>query len=240
VIDQPCLYRVFLIRFGNSVGSAFAIDVDGKQYLVTAKHVVPRINDGDEIEIFFKERFNRAPIRVVECEPKDVDAIVFALPMQIASGDCPEPNAANLILSQDIYFLGFPFGWRPKTKLLDNPDFPIPYVKKGIVSSLEEFESAGPTFYIDGQSNPGFSGGPAIFQLQAQGSSSFRIAGVIHGQVATEEPVIDPGPGRDPKTGVDPRIETGLITQSDAGLVLVYGIQSVIAAIKKKPIGFVI
>ena len=136
MIDQPCLYRVFLIRFGNSVGSAFAIDVDGKQYLVTAKHVVPRINDGDEIEIFFKERFNRAPIRVVECEPKDVDAIVFALPMQIASGDCPEPNAANLILSQDIYFLGFPFGWRPKTKLPDNPDFPIPYVKKGIVSSL--------------------------------------------------------------------------------------------------------
>jgi hypothetical protein len=43
--------RVFLIKARSMTGTAFAIEVDGRQYLITAKHVVREIENGEVIQI---------------------------------------------------------------------------------------------------------------------------------------------------------------------------------------------
>lgn len=40
VVSQAILQRVFQIRVGNSFGTAFALDVADRQYLITARHLV--------------------------------------------------------------------------------------------------------------------------------------------------------------------------------------------------------
>ena len=224
MINLASLYRTFLIRFRNGIGSAFAIDVEGKQYLITAKHVVFGINDGDQIKIFFHNKMNSVRVRVAKCDPDGADIIVLALPSLVAKGDQPEPDPGGIILSQDVFFLGFPFAWRPNLKMPDNSPFPLPFVKKGALAAMDFTQDLGSILYIDGQSNAGFSGGPVIFK--EEGSGRLKIAGVIHGSVATVEPVTDKGGA------------TGLNIESDAGLIQAFGLKPALDAIARNPIGF--
>jgi len=80
-----------------------------------------------------------------------------------------------MLLAQDCFFLGFPFfdeiDYQPAGS---DSGFPIAFVKKAIVSALDENY-----IYLDGHNNPGFSGGPVIFtnyQTKKQ-----QICGVISG-----------------------------------------------------------
>ena len=52
MITATVISRIFHIKFGSSIGTCFTIDVDNKQYFVTAKHVVQNLKDVDEVEIF--------------------------------------------------------------------------------------------------------------------------------------------------------------------------------------------
>ena len=52
MITTNVLSRVFHIAWGDSTGTAFAIDHASKQYLVTARHVVKEIDSGDSIRVF--------------------------------------------------------------------------------------------------------------------------------------------------------------------------------------------
>ena len=203
---------------------AFAIDIEGRQYLVTAKHVVEGIQSGDAILIASLKGQHALSVTVIPVEPAGADSIVLVLPELIAKGDQPEPDMAGLAISQDVFFLGFPFAWTPKMKTLDTP-FPLPFVKGGVVSALENQPHTGPTFFIDGQSNIGFSGGPVIFDDVGVGEQKLKIAGIVHGNVAVEEPVSDIGG------------DTGLHVMGDAGLIKVFGLRPVLAAIEKNPIG---
>ena len=40
MITSNFIHRIFRIKCGEFMGTGFTIDVDGKQYVVTAKHVV--------------------------------------------------------------------------------------------------------------------------------------------------------------------------------------------------------
>ena len=67
----------------------------------------------------------------------------------------------NLYLGQDLFFLGFPYGMFTPDKGLANQKFPIPFVKKGILSAIQK-ENKVTVIYIDAHNNNGFSGGPII------------------------------------------------------------------------------
>lgn len=56
------LLRVLLIQTQSGQGSGFTLDVDGRQYLITAKHVVDSIKDKGTISI--RENKGMVPLDV--------------------------------------------------------------------------------------------------------------------------------------------------------------------------------
>src|SRR5712691_1662146 len=44
LITANFIHRTFRIRCGPSIGTAFTVDIDGRQYLVTARHVIAQFD----------------------------------------------------------------------------------------------------------------------------------------------------------------------------------------------------
>ena len=65
MVPTQVFLRTFHIAWGNFTGTAFAIDRDGKQYLVTARHVVKGIESGDTIKISNKQKWHEIAVNVV-------------------------------------------------------------------------------------------------------------------------------------------------------------------------------
>ena len=84
-------------------------------------------------------------------------------------------------LTQKLFFLGFPYGMYTKDSKNVNNLFPIPFVKKGILSAFDNDVISGSVGYLDGHTNPGFSGGPIIYIHIKTGK--IYVAGVMHGYV---------------------------------------------------------
>ncbi len=185
IVTMNILQRVFHISYGNGTGTCFAIDVDGKQYLVTARHIVPSIGDSDVVQIFHDGKWKVLSVRLVGHAPGEVDITVLAPAIQISSH--PVVINQGLYYSQDVFFLGFPYGFTHGHEgVLDN--YPIPFIKKATVSSMGDRKNDD-AIYLDGHNNPGFSGGPVVHVDTKTGD--MVIAGVISGYVETQEPVYD-------------------------------------------------
>lgn len=162
-ITGDIVTRVFLIKYGNKQGTCFTVDVDSKQYLITARHIVDGIKDGDSIELMQNNIFQSVPVKLVEVKPSNVDISVIVLP-KLLSSNTSSVNASltGIALSQNLYFLGFPYGINMDGKMLKR-EFPIPLVKKGICSGIINEKDGLTVLLLDGFNNPGFSGGPVVF-----------------------------------------------------------------------------
>jgi hypothetical protein len=179
--------RVMIIKTPKGKGTAFTIEVDGQQYLITARHVLP-----DTPTVTFSvEIGDRPPHWLQDVKPLDTvhpNADVAALPLtEPLTPTLPViPSTAGLIVSQDVYFLGYP------ARL---PNFSPPaersaFVKKGIISALHITPQGVHILYVDGFNNPGFSGGPVVFYRAGSTTPPFgdlHVGGVISARVRSEE-----------------------------------------------------
>jgi hypothetical protein len=249
-ITTNVLKRVFFISYGESAGTGFTIDVDGRQYLITAKHVVGGIKDKDTIKIKHDNQMKPLSVRVIWVMPEEADIIVLAPEVQISPSFELEPTMKNLILGQQMYFLGFPFGigMNDKNTLKINNGYPLPLVKDGVLSGLSTTE--GPNKYtvlvLDGLNNEGFSGGPIVYKEQS--SNKLNVCGVVSSYKAQEIPVYRKAPLKktdpktiertNPKTGEKYKlVETDMIVERNTGLAYGHGISVAVEAIRKNPIG---
>ena len=137
-----------------------ALTVDGRQYLITAKHVVAKLKDDDAIQIQRDNKWTAAKVKILRAnEPIDIAVLI---PTEQMTVSFPlEPTVAGMIYGQEVFFAGFPFGenlFTTSTQTV-NGLFPMPFVKKGIISA-EATENGATILYLDGHNNPGFSGGP--------------------------------------------------------------------------------
>ncbi len=55
--------RVFQIALSDAIGTAFSLDVDDRQYLVTARHMVQNIDRPTTIQIYHSESKHIIQIR---------------------------------------------------------------------------------------------------------------------------------------------------------------------------------
>ena len=109
LITANVIHRDFRIRYGKQTATAFAIDLDGRQYLVTAKHVVAPLNGKGQIGIFSNGSWSDLPVQLVG-HSTDADISVLATDRRLTPSDLPlEPTSAGLVYSQDVLFLGFPY-----------------------------------------------------------------------------------------------------------------------------------
>ena len=65
MITSNVIHRTFHIRYGSGTGTMFSIDRDGRQYLITAKHVVEGIVSGGSISVFHDKQWRNTTVEVV-------------------------------------------------------------------------------------------------------------------------------------------------------------------------------
>ncbi len=231
MITSNVIQRTFHVRYGLKTGTAFAIDRGTRQYLVTARHVVPGIRDGDDLEIFHEKQWKTTGVRVAGIGLGDIDVAVLACPLRLAPPYPLEASEADLTYGQDVYFLGFPFGWDSGAENM-NRDFPIPFVKAGIVSALMSGDPAH--IYIDAHGNPGFSGGPLVFKSPPDSRNDFKVAGVvINAPTPLLNPVVDSA-GQPVGASGGP----AAFLAENQGFVVVMNIRHVREIIDANPVGF--
>jgi hypothetical protein len=194
------VYNVFQIKVSGYTGTAFTMAVDGRQYLITAKHMVAKLkNDGspESIEMLVGDYYNKnniewktEPVRIFACEdPIDIAVIVTEeFYGRTKSRDLSDAIYGELSfeahpdghpLGQEAYFMGFPFGAAP-TK---GPGGPLPFSKRAALS-LNYWNGKADTMYFDGYNNHGFSGAPVLFKdpLDTRPNRShYFVGGVVSG-----------------------------------------------------------
>ena len=230
MITTNVIQRTFHIRYEGFTGSAFAIDRDGKQYLVTARHVVPDIATGDVIDIFHETQWKTISVTLVGFAADETDIAVLACPVRLAPPHPLETSTAGLAYGQEIYFLGFPFGWDSGAADINN-DFPIPFVKAGIVSAIRFGEPS--LIYIDAHGNKGFSGGPVVFKEPGQRTNEFRVAGVVANAPTRLTPVVDHR-----GEPIEAEGKPVAFFAENQGFVVAMGIRHATEIIDASPIGF--
>ena len=113
-VTSNVLQRVLNVRVNagtdhEGTATAFTIDVDGREYLVTAKHVVKGLKDKDKIDIFINDGWSPLAVDILRCEDP-VDIAVLIPPRQLTVNfDLPFENG-RFRFGQDAYLLGFPYG----------------------------------------------------------------------------------------------------------------------------------
>jgi hypothetical protein len=181
--------RTFRFKWEHYTGTAFTLEREGTQYLVTTTHTLPYPKDHEEIEFSIMRNNEWQVINsVVHKHPNtEVDVVILTLPQDIS----PRPEIilkGDTILGFDTYFLGFPYGRFMDDKSSINNGFPIPYIKKGILSAFPAQGEDVRKFFLDGINNPGFSGGPCYFISPGQRAGRFipTILGVVKGYVPNQ------------------------------------------------------
>lgn len=170
--------RTLLIQAGSETATAFTIEVDGRQYLITAKHVLSNFDDASPALI--KVRKNSAwldtKVTVYKCADP-VDIAVMIPPAQMTVAFPLEPDGKGLILGQEAYFMGFPYGLNHAQPYGSEV---LGFIRKATVAQfvfLPELHTQ--QILLDGYNNVGLSGSPLVFRDQNASVNTFKVAGVV-------------------------------------------------------------
>ena len=219
MVTANILQRTFYIKCGHSSGTCFTIDIDKRQYIITARHLVKSIVGQSNVKIWHEERWKNLPVKLVGHSEGDVDISVIAAEFLISPIHSLGTSRDGLYLSQDVYFLGFPYDLTGENTSSINHDYPFPFVKKAIISQFYKDR-----IMLDGHNNPGFSGGPVVFHPNSN-SNELSVAGVVAGYRFEHQPVYQ-----------DER-QTPLTYKSNTGIIVAYGIEHCLNLIRQNPIG---
>ena len=223
IITSNVTNRTFLLRWRDSNGTGFTLDLESKQYLITARHVVSGIRSGDTIDIFHDGRWKKLPVDLVGIGKDEVDVAVLAFSIQLSPW-YPLPASEEIRLGESVCFVGYPFGWNGGGEEI-NRKIPIPLVKAGVVSAMQ-FDGSPSIMILDAQGNPGFSGGPVLFVPPGEDEVKLHVTGVVSSGRRLSQPVTDP--------------ENTLIGHvgEDLGFVFVISIECVLNLIGANSVGF--
>jgi S1-C subfamily serine protease len=196
MITANVFTRIFFIRAGaDSVGTGFTIEVDNRQYLVTARHVVQTLKPPTDIHISRENEWKALPVTTVWRHPSpDIDIAVIPLTLQLSRTLPCLPQSAGLVWGQEVFFLGYPFG-QTGERTEANGGYPIAFVRRATFAAGLRDSKGYLLLMLDGHCNPGFSGGPIVFRPQGSTDprAPFVIGGVIAGYESVPSPVQIPG-----------------------------------------------
>jgi len=220
MITSNVLARTFFIQSSKGTGTGFTLDFEKGQFLVTAKHVLDHGASTRQIEVYHESEWKTLSVEPVPAADEKVEAIALKLPYQISPNLILE-TSLELFVSQELFFLGFPFGLFTDASLHNN-GFPMPFVKRATCAAFGgDSESRVQVIFLDGIGNRGFSGGP-IISLK-NGWKRPSVVGVVDSAFLDERPVLLHGK------------ELKLISQENSGIIIGYGMGDVLDAINALP-----
>lgn len=234
MITSNVWLRTFFAKFGNSTGTAFTTEIDSRQYLVTARHVVEGIKSRDAIHIFHDRKWKKLDVQVIGIGEEESDIAVLSPSLQLSPLLPLEASTDGLTLGQQLYFLGFPFGWDGGSEYLSN-GYPMGFVKSGVLSAIIP---GNPTkIYLDAHVNEGFSGGPVVFVAgghPADQRTKFKLAGVV---ANFPTPILRPVVTANGDQVLD-KNNNPIGIRENPGFVVAIDIKHAVDLINQNPIGF--
>ncbi|WP_157495920.1 serine protease [Flavobacterium sp. WG21] len=220
MITTHIISRTNQIKYNASVGTSFIFDYKNKQYFITAKHVVNNLKNNDFVELFYNKQWNKYLIKLVG-HSANSDITVFSIPDFLDKSDGIKANSNEMVYSQETFFLGYPYGMQNIISNF-NSEFPVPFVKKGILSNIF-IEKNFKILFLDGINNPGFSGGPIIYYNKK--NNEFFLGGIISGY----KPEI--------QNATQKNMEIDIQYSTNTGIIIGYGIEEALKLIESNPIG---
>lgn len=188
-VTSNVINRVFLVKGPAEAGTAFTIEVDGRQYLVTAKHVVDGMKQDDSIQIRKDDQWSAVPVKVLRCNDP-VDIAVLIPSSQLSKSFPLETTSAGVFFGGDTFFLGFPYAKTTEFKLAGG--YPMPLIKRATLSGMNPLvPDKGVIIVLDGYNNPGFSGSPVVFRDSTKSGLTFKVAGVVVSFLPEAAPVLE-------------------------------------------------
>jgi hypothetical protein len=238
--------RIALVESEHASGTTFSIDVDGREYWITAKHILTGAKHPPYGEIKEKSialrlldtgvkegRWLSVVFSVID-PGKDIDIVVLAPPsLLLATRVASVPASfSGTLLGGDCEFLGYPSATRGFWAAdYDNGKFRwMPYLKHCFISSLPDRKTTA--LILDGVNNPGFSGGPVIYRT----GSDQKIIAVISGIITEPAEVISsalPEPEKKQPTQHNKNEKIDV----NSGFIVAFSIDPAVEAIRKNPIG---
>lgn len=179
-VTKDILQSVFNFKYGNEIGSCFEVVIDSTLYLVTARHLLPDVENKSIINISIARRPQLLNLDVIVKFHNNPDVDIALLEISKGDFDVKKHKFDNeYYITQDCYILGFPnhLGLNDPDGSL-NAGFRLPFVKKGIISSMSTPSNGIKEIYLDVHNNRGFSGGPVVV---SDTSGNSIIIGVIRG-----------------------------------------------------------
>lgn len=226
MVPNEILQSVFLIKYGKNTGTCFLVSIDSIDYLITAKHLFPNtmpLKSKVNIEIYNNKGWMKYQPNLLFHDNPNIDIAVLDLKTNDFKHMGFDIGSKNYYLSQECFFLGFPFGLKMDDDATGslNRGFPIPFVKKAIISLFISDSTKMTQIFLDGHNNPGFSGGPvAITNYGTENQHKMRIIGIISAYL-NEEKIIKTPYGN-------------LKNIENAGIILSYSFDHVFEIIRKK------
>jgi len=189
LITYGVLSNVFNIRVDNQVsGTCFYMPLDGRHYLVTAKHLFTSSLTVSK-DIWVKGSWQQIDGRVICQQGSEIDIVAIEVAELgiFHRVDSVVYASDGTLLSAEAFFLGFPYGIR--NERVKGQVWPAPLVKKAVISGIaEDTDGNAVGFYLDGHNNPGFSGGPCV---TATAKGSWQIFGVVSSYLPQREILYD-------------------------------------------------
>lgn len=175
--------RVLHIKNGNSTGSSYIIEKNDRSFLVSAKHIFPNLKECDSItfQVNQDKKWKNISGIVHLHQNKNVDLIIIDLGIQLF-GNNPDSylTTGNFILGDEGYFLGFPMGLQTDWLPGKNQGLPSALIKRATFSGQININGTI-ILLLDGQNNPGFSGGPIFFKLFNKEIVKWSFFGIVSG-----------------------------------------------------------
>ena len=222
--------RTYRIKVPDGrTGTAFMLDIDGHQYIITAKHLVQK--SISPLRVYWEGVWQVLPVDLIgHCEGETDISVLYTnrnLPKMLYPEGGSLRVEIDLKLGEEILFYGFPHGWSTP---LSNERGRVPLVKRGLVSGFfgAPLGSLQESFLIDGHNNPGFSGGPVV----AIRNGEYKVSGVISGYRSSYQEVY----GTDPSGQIDESKVVGYLA-ANTGIIVAHNIMPALNLIEDRPRG---
>jgi hypothetical protein len=242
------LSRVLMVESQYGRGTIFSIDVDDREYWITAKHILT----GAKHPPYGSVASKTASLRILNPDAQgeqwltvnfsvvdpgnDIDIVALVPPEPLLNNPLPSvaTDSVGVLLGGDCEFLGFPYGGGWRAPFANGGSFWMPpYVKHCTVSAMGTGEPK--IWVLDGINKAGFSGGPVIFRTGIEQ----KIFGVVSGYLVEPTDVIPSVAGKKRSTAVKkkPVARSKETVNLNSGFIVAFDIGYAIEAINKNPIG---
>jgi S1-C subfamily serine protease len=185
--------RTFNIRKDSSIGTCFLINEKQKNYWITAKHVLGTVRNNQRISFFILQDTSwLITTGSVLIHSNPIIDIAVIVPDDTSSVNAISLNQTEIVLGDEGFFLGFPFGMKTSDNSKINKGFPFALIKKCVFSGNYTGQGVQ-LFFLDGNNNPGFSGGPVFFKNRQNASDrKLYLTAIVSAYVNQKNQMITP------------------------------------------------